>query len=66
MIRNDEQLMKAKEAVKNFELILEKARKIHSPSDYKSMSESILIELQQRESDIIRYLSLTKAEVAAL
>jgi len=66
MIRNDEQLMKAKEAVRNLELILEKARKVHSPSEYRAMSEPILIELQQRENDIIRYLSLTETEVAAL
>ena len=66
MIRNDEQLMKAKEAVRNLELILEKARKVHSPTEYRAMSEPILIELQQRENDIIRYLSLTETEVAAM
>ena len=66
MIRNDEQLMKAKEAVRNLELILEKARKVHSPSEYRAMSEPILIELQRRENDIVRYLSLTETEVAAL
>ena len=66
MIRNDEQLMKAKEAVRNLELILEKARKVHSPSESMAMSEPILIELQQRENDIIRYLSFTETEVAAM
>ena len=63
MIRNDEQLKKAKEAVKNLELILEKARKVHSPSEYKAMSEPILLELQQRESEILQYLSLTESQV---
>ena len=66
MIKNDEQLKKAKEAVRNLELILEKARKVHSPSEYKAMSEPILIELQQRENEIIQYLSLTEPQVAAL
>jgi len=65
MIKNDEQLKKAKEAVRNLELILEKARKVHSPSEYKAMSEPILIELQQRESEIIQYLSLAEPQVAA-
>lgn len=66
MIKNDEQLMKAKEAVMNLEVILEKARKVHSPSEYRAMSEPILIELQQRENDIIHYSSLTETEVAAM
>ena len=65
MIKNDEQLKKAKEAVRNLELILEKARKVHSPSEYKAMSEPILIELQQRENEIIQYLSLAESQVAA-
>ena len=65
MIKNDEQLKKAKEAVGNLEVILEKARKVHSPSEYKAMSEPILIELQQRENEIIQYLSLAESQVAA-
>ncbi len=66
MIKNDEQLEKAKESVRNLEIILEKARKVHSPSEYKAMSEPILLEIQQRDNEIIRYLSLTESEVAAL
>jgi len=64
MIKNDEQLKKAKEAVSNLELILEKARKVHSPSEYKAMSEPILMELQQRENEIIHYLSLPESTMA--
>jgi len=66
VIKNDEQLEKAKKAVRNLEMILEKARKVHSPSEYKAMSEPILLEMQQRENEIIRYLSFTESEVAAL
>lgn len=66
MIKNDEQLRKAKEAVKNLELILERARKTHKPSGYKAMSEPILLDLQQRENEIIQYLSLSEPQVAAL
>ena len=65
MIENDEQLKKAKEAVGNLELILEKAKKVHNSSGYKAMSEPILMELQQRESEIIQYLSLAETQVAA-
>jgi hypothetical protein len=66
MIKNDEQFTKAKEGVRNLEAILEKARKVHSPAEYKAMSEPILLEIQQREKEIIRYLSLTESEVASL
>lgn len=65
MIKNDKQLKKAKENVRNLESILEKARKVHSPSEYKAMSEPILIELQQRESEIIQYLSSTEPQIVA-
>ena len=66
MIKNDEQLRRAKEAVSNLEAVLEKSRKVHSSSEYKAMSEPILLEIQQRENDIILYLSMTEREVAAL
>ncbi len=66
MIRNDEQLKKAKEAVQNLEHILEEARKVHSPSEYKAMSEPILLELQQRENEIIQYLSITESQIAEM
>ena len=66
MIRNDEQLKKVQEAVRNLEMLLEKARKVHSPSEYRSMSEPILIEIQQRENDIIQYLSFSETEIASL
>ena len=65
MIKNDEQLKKAKEAIRNLELILEKARKVHNPSEYKAMSEPILMELQQRENEILQYLSTAEPQVAA-
>jgi hypothetical protein len=66
MIKNDKELKKAKEAVRNLELVLERARKVHNPSEYRAMSEPILLELQQRENEIIQYLSLTEAQVATM
>lgn len=65
MIKNDEQLKKAKEAVRKLESVLEKARKVPSPSEYKAMSEPILMELQQRENEIIQYLSMAEPQVVA-
>ena len=64
MITNDEQLANAKKAVNQLELILEKARKVHSTSEYKAMSEPILLELQQRESEILQYLYSTENQIS--
>ena len=64
MIKNDKQLQKAKEAARNLELILGKARKTHSPSEYKAMSEPILIELQRRESEILERPSYPEPRAA--
>ncbi len=66
MIQNDEQLKLAQKAVRNLQSILTKARKIHSTAEYKAMSEPILLELQQRENAILRYLSLTESQASAL
>ncbi|MEK7275538.1 MAG: hypothetical protein AAB296_03600 [Candidatus Desantisbacteria bacterium] len=65
MIKDDVQLKKAQEATRNLELILERARKVHNPDDYRAMSEPVLIELQQRENEIIRYLSRIETVMVA-
>lgn len=62
MIHNDEQLLQAQQVVANLQKILTEARKVHSVEEYRAMSEPILLELQQREQEIITYLS--KSEVA--
>jgi hypothetical protein len=64
MIQNDEQLQKAQQSIVNLQKILLEARKIHSEQEYRAMSEPILLELQQREQEILAYLSKTKAEVS--
>jgi hypothetical protein len=33
------------------------ARKVHSPQDYLRLAEPILLEVQQREQEILEYLS---------
>jgi len=65
MIRNDDQLQKAKEAARNLEMILEQARKTHRPTEYKAMSQPILLELQRRESEILEYLSYPDQQASA-
>ena len=64
MIQNDEQLLKAQQSVNNLRKVLLELRKVHSKQEYRAMSEPILLEIQQREQDILEYLSKTKAEVS--
>ena len=66
MIRNDRQLKKAQETARNLQLVLEQARKTHDVPEYAAMSKPILLELQQRETEILRYLSLTETQASAL
>ncbi len=62
MIENDEQLMAAQEAVRNLQQVLLAARKVHTAAEYRAMSEPILLELQQREQEILTYLSRVEVE----
>jgi hypothetical protein len=62
MIANDQQLQLAQAAVENLQRVLLAARKVHSPHEYRLMSAPILLELQQREQEILAYLSRTEPE----
>jgi len=64
MIQNDEQLLKAQQSIISLQKILLELRKVHSKQEYRAISEPILLEIQQREQDILEYLSKTKAEVS--
>ncbi len=57
MIQTDEQMLLAQECVANPRRILLEARKVHSQQDYARMAEPILLEVQQREQEILEYLS---------
>ena len=57
MIETDEQMLAAQEAVANLKNVLLEARKVHSPQDYLRLAEPILLEVQQREQEILVYLS---------
>ena len=62
MIETDDQLKVAQKAVENLQHVLLAARKVHSQQEYRLMSAPILLELQQREQEIIAYLSRTELE----
>jgi hypothetical protein len=49
--------MLAQECVANLRRVLLEARKVHSRQDYARMAQPILLELQQREQEILEYLS---------
>ena len=57
MIQTDDQMLLAEQCVGNLRRILLGARKVHSRQDYSRMAEPILLEIQQREQEILEYLS---------
>ena len=57
MIQTDDQMLLAQQCLDNLRRILLAARKVHSARDYARMSEPILLELQQREQEILEYLT---------
>ena len=57
MIQTDDQMLLAQQCVANLRRILLEARKVHSRQDYARMAEPILLEVQQREQEILEYLS---------
>ncbi len=57
MIRTDEEMLLAQQCVANLRKVLLEARKVHSREDYTRMAEPILLEIQQRDQEILEYLS---------
>ena len=57
MIQTDDQMLVAQQCVGNLRGVLLEARKVHSRQDYSRMAEPILLEIQQREQEILEYLS---------
>ncbi len=64
MIENDEQLEMAQKAVLDLQQIVLSARRVHSHAEYRSMSEPILLEIQQREQEILEYLTSTNMQAS--
>ncbi len=57
MIQSDDQMLLAQLCVANLRRVLLEARKVHTRDDYARMAEPILLEVQQREQEILEYLS---------
>ena len=57
MIQTDDQMLLAQQCISNLRRVLLEARKVHSPQDYLRMAEPILLEVQQREQEILEYLT---------
>jgi hypothetical protein len=65
MITTDEQMLLAQQCVANLRTVLLETRKVHSPEDYTRLAEPILLEVQQREQEILEYLSGVEERVAS-
>ena len=57
MIQTDDQMLLAQQCTENLRRILLEARRVHSRQDYARMAEPILLEIQQRNQEILEYLS---------
>lgn len=57
MITTDEQMLLAQQNVANLRQVLLQARKVHPPQDYSRLAEPILLEIQQREQEILDFLT---------
>lgn len=64
MIDTIEQFERAEEAMAKMKQFLLVARRTHTPTAYIALSAPILRELQERERDILAYLSQVPAVVA--
>ena len=56
MIRTDTELHTAQECIVNLERVLLDAKRTHTPAQYRILSAPILMELQQRQQEILEYL----------
>jgi len=57
VIQTDDQLLLAEQCIANLRRILLEARKVHSRQDFTRMAGPILLEIQQREQEIIEFFS---------
>ena len=57
MMHNEKDLWLAQKAIENLISILIQAKKTHSADDYRVLSAPILIELQQRQDEVVAYLA---------
>jgi hypothetical protein len=65
VIRTDEEMLLAQQSIANLRTILVATRKVHPPQDHVRLAEPILLEVQQREQEILEYLSVGPEERVA-
>jgi hypothetical protein len=65
VIQTDDQMLVAQQCIANLRRVLLEARKVHSRQDYARMAGPILLEVQQREQEILEYLSKDLEEQVA-
>ena len=65
MIQTDDQMLVAQQCIANLRRVLLEARKVHSRQDYARMAGPILLEVQQREQEILEYLGKDLEEQVA-
>lgn len=63
MIANDEHLHQAQADIQTMWRFLEVARKTHSPLDYQRLAVPYLLQLQERQQEVIEYLSRQTASL---
>jgi tRNA(Phe) wybutosine-synthesizing methylase Tyw3 len=65
VIQTDDQMLIAQQCVADLRSVLVEARKVHARQDYARMATPILLEIQQREREILEYLSTDLEEQVA-
>jgi hypothetical protein len=65
MITNDEQLHQAQKDIQTIWRFLEAARESHSPLDYRCLAVPYLLQLQERQQEVVEYLSRQPALLGA-
>jgi hypothetical protein len=63
MIRTDEQLFEAQRSIENLLRVLTEAKRSHTTKQYELLSKPILLELQQRQQEVLVYLMPTPPEL---
>jgi hypothetical protein len=64
MITSDEQLHQAQADIQTIWRFLEAARETHSPLDYQCLAMPYLLQLQERQQEVIEYLSRQTAPLS--
>jgi len=63
MIIDDEQLHQAQIDIQKMWRFLEAARRTHSAFDYERLASPYLLQIQQRQQEILEYLSMKSEEL---